>query len=173
MEKDELLSKVGSVAVQLNDDRGVDQTVIAYNSIIQKLYDSSLKEKPNEEKLLNELFIKSCVLEERDQTSAYYYATLNTDDYICFQANADGYISAAYVWIDENHSDIIMPVLVVILHSVVNISFDNEFGKQIFDKLAEDGGNIMFHSLQAKRDFKVSSAKKGNKYQYTIQAFID
>ena len=173
VEKDELLGKVGSVAVQLNDDRGVDQTVAAYNSMIQRLYDSSLKDKSNEAKLLNQLFIKSCVLEESDQTSAYYYATLNTDDYICFQANADGYISAAYIWIDKNHSDIAMPVLAVTLHSVVNVSFDNEFNKQIIDKLVENNGNVMFHSLQAKRDFKVSSAKKGDKYQYTIQAFID
>lgn len=173
VEKDELLGKVGSVAVQLNDDRGVDQTVVAYNSIIQKLYDSSLKENPTEAKLFNELFIKSCVLEERDQTSAYYYATLNNDDYICFQANADGYISATHIWIDENHRNIIMPVLAVTLHSVVNVSFDNEFNKQIIDKLVENNGNVMFHSLQAKRDFKVSSAKKGDKYQYTIQAFID
>lgn len=173
VEKDELLGKVGSVAVQLNDDRGVDQTVAAYNSMIQRLYDSSLKDKSNEAKLLNQLFIKSCVLEESDQTSAYYYATLNTDDYICFQANADGYISAAYIWIDKNHSDIAMPVLAATLHSVVNVSFDNEFNKQIIDKLVENNGNVMFHSLQAKRDFKVSSAKKGDKYQYTIQAFID
>ena len=172
VEKDELLSKVGSVAVQLNDDRGVDQTVATYNSMIQRLYDSSLKDKPNEAKLLNQLFIKSCVLEESDQISAYYYATLNTDDYICFQANADGYISAAYIWIDKNHSDIAMLVLAVTLHSIINVSFDDEFHKQILDKLAADGGNVMFHSLQAKRDFKVSSAKKGDKYQYTIQAFI-
>lgn len=173
VEKDEFLSKIGSVAVQLNDDRGVDQTVAAYNSMIQRLYDSSPKDNPKEAKLFNELFIKSCVLEESDQISAYYYATLNTDDYICFQANADGYISAAYIWIDKNHSDIAMPVLAVTLHSVVNVSFDNEFGKQILDKLVTDDGNVMFHSLQAKRDFKVSSAKKGDKYQYTIQAFID
>ena len=173
VEKDELLGKVGSVAVQLNDNRGVDQTVAAYNSMIQSLYDSSLKNNPNEAKFFNELFISSCVLEESDQTSAYYYATLKTGDYICFQANANGYISAAYILIDENHSDIIIPVLAVTLHSVVNVSFDNEFGKQIIDKLAADDGNVMFHSLQAKRDFKVSSAKKGDKYQYTIQAFID
>ena len=66
-----------------------------------------------------------------------------------------------------------MPILAVTLHSVVNVRFDEEFRKQIFDKLAKDGGNVMFHSLQAKRDFKISSAKKGDKYQCTIQAFID
>lgn len=170
--KDRLLKKVGSVAVQLNDTRGVDQTVEAYNSTMQGLYELALKNSPDRAALFKELFIKSCVLEESYEGSAYYYATLNNDDYICFQANGKGYISAAYIWLDEKHGNIVTPVLAVTLQSVVNVSFEEEFQKELFAKLAEDNGNVKFHSLQAKRDFQVASAKKPGKLQYIIKAFI-
>ena len=171
--KDRLLKKVGSVAVQLNDTRGVEQTVVAYNSTMQGLYELALKNNPNQAALFEELFIKSCDLEESYEGSAYYYATFNNDDYLCFQANGNGYISAAYVWIDEKHSNIVMPVLAVTLRFVINVSLYEDFQKALFAKLAEDNGSVKFHSLQAKRDFQVSSAKKPGKFQYIIKAFID
>lgn len=170
-EKDEAISKVGSVMVQLNDKRGVDQTVVNYNSYIQGLYETALKKNSAADAAaFKSIFIKSCNPEESEGGYIYYYAILNNNDYICFQSNAAGYISVAYIWLSENHNDIVRPVLEATLRSVMAVDFKDDIREKILDDVINHKETAL-HSLNAKRDFKISVAKKENRYQYIIKAF--
>ncbi len=171
VERDEIIRKVGSGTRQLNDQRGVDQTVIAYNTIMQSYCDEFRDSNPDLSKRLATLRIKDCTIGEVENNFTYYYATFENDDYICLKANSKGYLAAAYVWINQNHSDTITEVLFVAVQTLVNAHIEDDVYKEIFEKIGNGASEVNFHSLQAHRDFQITMVKKKGKYRYTIQAF--
>lgn len=171
--EDRLLNVAGDIPILLNESNGVDRTIVSYNTKIQGLYEVAMQKNASSDMAaFDSIFVQSYTVEENSNDGVVFNAVLNNGDYILFQTNVSGYIATATIFIREDHTSIIRPVLENLIKSVASVEIKNSVLQKVLDEIIAGETPIAFKSFLAHRNFKISQRKDKNFFKYFIQANI-
>ena len=141
--------------VQLNDVIGVDRTVESYNQYMAKYIS---EHHANDKEIWNRGLISQITLHEKRENSMIYVAGFAGGGGIVFEANGNGYIFGATVFLPESYPlQMKKQIMSAAMFYLTAVTIDSRVLNKVIDEAVEYKDNVAFWSVEARRNFILKS----------------